>query len=61
MTVGELKKELEKHPEDLEAMFDIYTSRELHFDEAIEEVSVDKVFRGQGCFKNIVFLGEVKK
>ena len=60
MNVGNLIKELEKYPKDMEVMFDFYASKDIHFNEKVEEVSIDKVFKGTGCFENIVFLEEVK-
>ena len=61
MTVGKLIEELKKHPDDSEVMFDLYASKDIHFNEKVEEVSIDKVFRGTGSFENVVFLEELKK
>lgn len=61
MNVGQIINELKKYPEDLEVMFDLYASKDIHFDERVDEVSIDKVFRGTGCFESVVFLEEIKK
>lgn len=61
MNVGQIINELKKYPEDLEVMFDIYATKDIHGEDHLEEVTIGKVFRGNGIFENIVFLEEVEE
>jgi len=54
MTVGELIRALKKYPEDMDVMFDMEQSRDLHFDEKVDEVDIHSLIEYQG----IVFLEE---
>ena len=54
MTVGELREKLKEYPEDLEVMFDMEQSRDLHINEKVDEVDIHSLIEYQG----IVFLEE---